>query len=63
MTQPYTLAFSAARRRIVLAILRARLPSSATVGACGSRSSERASHFYDFDLAIDAGRPRPMARA
>lgn len=63
MNPPGTIALSAEQRRIVLAILSAHLPRSATVWAYGSRATGRAGRFSDLDLAIDAGRPLSVDEA
>jgi type I restriction enzyme S subunit len=56
MTQPLPVDLQADHRRLVLDILRARLPQHTRIWVFGSRATGRARRYSDLDLVIDAGR-------
>jgi uncharacterized protein len=56
MSRAARLDLPADHRRLVLSILRARLPQDAKAWVFGSRAAGRARRYSDLDLAIDVGR-------
>ena len=56
MTGPWRIDLPADHRRLVLDIIRTKLPETTQVWVFGSRVTGRARRYSDLDLAVDAGR-------